>query len=135
MEISQYPVESGGYSSDDLTLNVSSYPFRVFVDESAELVANDYVDVTYQKMVESGDSLYLENQFIRNDGGKSYVYIRNEDGLLEKRTVQTGRGLWGSYTQIVSGLTVDDYVAFPYGKDVENGAKTVEGTFEDLYNY
>lgn len=135
VEISQYPVESGGYSSDDLTLNVSSYPFRIFVDESAELVANDYVDVTYQKMVESGDSLYLENQFIRNDGGKSYVYIRNEDGLLEKRTVQTGRGLWGSYTQIVSGLTVDDYVAFPYGKDVENGAKTVEGTFEDLYNY
>ena len=49
--------------------------------------------------------------------------------------MQTGRSLWGSYTQIRGGLTIDDYVAFPYGKDVSDGARTVEATPQDLYGY
>ena len=53
---------------------------------------------------------------------------------LEERVIQTGRSLWGSYTQIRSGLTVEDYVAFPYGKDVVNGADTNEATIDDFYS-
>ena len=49
--------------------------------------------------------------------------------------VQTGRDLWGSYTQIRGGLTIDDYVAFPYGRDVVEGAHTQEATTDQLYNY
>ena len=37
------------------------------------------------------------------------------------------------YTQIRGGLTVDDYVAFPYGRDVKPGAATVEATADQLY--
>ena len=132
VEISEYPTTNANSWSDGNN-NVSYYPFRVFVDETADLVANDYVDVTYQNTVQEGNSLYLENQFIRTDGGRSYVYVRNADGVLEQRTIQTGRNLWGSYTQIRGGLTIDDYVAFPYGKDVEDGAETVEATPQDLY--
>ena len=55
-------------------------------------------------------------------------------GRLEKRWVQTGRNLWGSYTQIRGGLTVDDFVAFPYGRDVVAGAGTTEATPDQLYN-
>ena len=44
------------------------------------------------------------------------------------------RDLWGSYTQIRGGLTVDDYVAFPYGRDVKPGAATVEATADQLYS-
>lgn len=51
--------------------------------------------------------------FIRTENGKSYVMVRDDNGKLEKRWVQTGRNLWGSYTQIRGGLTVDDFVAFP----------------------
>ena len=28
------------------------------------------------------------------------------------------------YIEVVSGLTEDDYIAFPYGKNVVEGAKT-----------
>ena len=99
---------------------------------------NDYVDIQYQKDTsaeESGSSLYLQSMFIREDNGKSYVMARGEDGRLEQRWVQTGRDLWGSYTQIRGGLTIDDYVAFPYGRDVVEGAHTQEATTDQLYNY
>ena len=47
----------------------------------------------------------------------------------------TGKALWGSYTEILSGLTVDDLIAFPYGKNVKQGAPTEEGDVSSLYSY
>lgn len=135
VSIDDYPTTSGN-SWGDGNRNVSYYPFKVFVEEDAALQANDYVDIQYQKAgtQEQGSSLYLQSWFIRTDNGKSYVMARNEDGRLEQRWVQTGRDLWGSYTQIRGGLTTDDYVAFPYGRDVVEGARTVEATPDELYN-
>ena len=135
VSIDDYPTTSGN-SWGDGNSNVSYYPFKVFVEEDAGLQANDYVDIQYQKAgtQEQGNSLYLQSWFIRTDNGKSYVMARNEDGRLEQRWVQTGRDLWGSYTQIRGGLTTEDYVAFPYGRDVVEGARTVEATADELYN-
>ena len=135
VSIDDYPTTSGN-SWGDGNRNVSYYPFKVFVEEDAGLQANDYVDIQYQKAgtQEQGSSLYLQSWFIRTDNGKSYVMARNEDGRLEQRWVQTGRDLWGSYTQIRGGLTTDDYLAFPYGRDVVEGARTVEATPDELYN-
>lgn len=135
VSIDDYPTTSGN-SWGDGNRNVSYYPFKVFVEEDAALQANDYVDIQYQKAgtQEQGNSLYLQSWFIRTDNGKSYVMARGEDGRLEQRWVQTGRDLWGSYTQIRGGLTTDDYVAFPYGRDVVEGARTVEATPDELYN-
>ena len=135
VSIDDYPTTSGN-SWGDGNRNVSYYPFKVFVEEDAGLQANDYVDIQYQKAgtQEQGSSLYLQSWFIRTDNGKSYVMARNEDGRLEQRWVQTGRDLWGSYTQIRGGLTTDDYVAFPYGRDVVEGARKVEAAADELYN-
>lgn len=135
VSIDDYPTTSGN-SWGDGNSNVSYYPFKVFVEEDAGLQANDYVDIQYQKAgtQEQGNSLYLQSWFIRTDNGKSYVMARNEDGRLEQRWVQTGRDLWGSYTQIRGGLTTDDYLAFPYGRDVVEGARTVEAAADELYN-
>ena len=135
VSIDDYPTTSGN-SWGDGNRNVSYYPFKVFVEEDAGLQANDYVDIQYQKAgtQEQGSSLYLQSWFIRTDNGKSYVMARNEDGRLEQRWVQTGRDLWGSYTQIRGGLTTDDYLAFPYGRDVVEGARTVEAAADELYN-
>ena len=137
VSIDDYPTSNGNNWGDGNS-NVSYYPFKVFVTEDANLQPNDYVDIQYQKDTsaeESGSSLYLESMFIRTDNGKSYVMARGEDGRLEQRWVQTGRDLWGSYTQIRGGLTIDDYVAFPYGRDVVEGAHTQEATADQLYNY
>ena len=137
VSIDDYPTNNGNNWGDG-NRNASYYPFKVFVTEDANLQPNDYVDIQFQKNAsadESGNTLYLESMFIRTENGKSYVMARGEDGRLEQRWVQTGRDLWGSYTQIRGGLTIDDYVAFPYGRDVTEGAKTAEATADQLYNY
>ena len=137
VSIDDYPTSNGSNWGDGNS-NVSYYPFKVFVTEDANLQPNDYVDIQYQKVSaqqQAGSSLYLQSMFIREDNGKSYVMARGEDGRLEQRWVQTGRDLWGSYTQIRGGLTIDDYVAFPYGRDVVEGAHTQEATTDQLYNY
>ena len=135
VSIDDYPTQNGSNSGDGNS-NVSYYPFKVFVSEDANLQPNDYVEMQYQKTAEadSADSLYLESFFLRSENGKSYVMVRGENDKLEKRWVQTGRDLWGSYTQIRGGLTLEDYVAFPYGRDVVEGAHTQEATADQLYN-
>ena len=112
--------------------NTSYYPFTVFVDGSADLQEGRYVSIVYSAgNVQNG--IYLQNPFLRTEQGRSYVYLRGEDGLLEKRYVTTGKSLWGSYTEILDGLTAEDFLAFPYGKDVKEGMPTVEGDLSDLY--
>ena len=135
VEISDFPTDNASYWGGDSNSNVSYYPFKVFVSEDANLQSGDYVDMSYQKTVATdGNPLYLQSIFLRSENGKSYVMVRGENGKLEQRWVQTGRDLWGSYTQIRGGLTVEDYVAFPYGRDVKAGANTVEATADQLYN-
>ncbi len=114
--------------------NVSYYPFKVFIDGSADLQEGNYVNVTYSA-AKAQNGVYLENPFLRTDDGEPYVYVRGAHGKLEKRIVTTGKSLWGSYTEIRSGLTADDYVAFPYGKTVKVGAPTQEGSTSSLFGY
>ena len=132
VSVEDYPANQSGWSNGNQ--NVSYYPFKAFVSEDANLQPNDYVDISYRSG-SSKNAWYLESMFIRVDNGKSYVYVRGENGLLEKRDVVTGADLWGSYTEIRGGLTRDDLVAFPYGQDVVEGAKTQEATPDQLYNY
>ena len=110
----------------------SYYPFRVFVDGSADLQQGRYVSVMYSAGT-SENGVYLQNPFLRTENGKSYVFVLGADGKLEKRFVTTGKYLWGSYTEILSGLTAEDLVAFPYGKNVKDGAAAVEGDMSNLY--
>lgn len=114
--------------------NVSYYPFTVFVDETADLQAGMYANIQYSS-AESENGIYLENPFIRTENGQSYVYVQGAGGKLEKRFVTTGKALWGSYTEIRSGLTADDLIAFPYGKNLKVGAPTVESDPSSLYSY
>ena len=134
VEISDYPTDNANSWSDGNS-NVSYYPFKVFVPEEANLQEGDWVEMSYQNTAgDDGNTMYLESMFIRSENGKSYVMAQGENGKLEKRWVQTGRNLWGSYTQIRGGLTVDDFVAFPYGRNAVEGAGTTEATPDKLYN-
>lgn len=134
VSIDDYPTNDYSNWGEGST-NVSYYPFKVFVTEDQDLQPNTWVDIQYQKTADTdGDTLYLESLFLRSENGKSYVMVQGADGKLEKRWVQTGRDLWGSYTQIRGGLTVDDYVAFPYGRDVVEGANTRVAEAQELYS-
>ena len=124
--------DTSGYFSGMGNPNASYYPFTVFVDGSADLQAGSYVSVMYSDSV-SQNGIYLENPFIRTEQGRSYVYVQGEDGLLEKRYVVTGKSLWGSYTEILEGLSAEDLIAFPYGKNLKVGAPAVESDISSLY--
>lgn len=131
--IGDFPIQDEGWNGMG-NPNASYYPFRVFIDGTADLQEGSYVSVTYSA-AEAENGIYLENPFLRTDDGEPYVYVRGKNGKLEKRTVTTGKSLWGSYTEIRSGLTADDYVAFPYGKNVKPGAATQESDLSALYGY
>ncbi len=135
VEISQFPQEQEQYYYGGMPQNVSHYPYKVFVDGSAQLQEGFYVSMTLRQDQQEQGNLYLENAFLLSEGASNYVYVRDENGLLEKRQVRIGGSLWGSYTKILSGLTAEDYVAFPYGKQVRPGAPTQEGTWENLYGF
>ena len=129
--LGDYP-SADGYWNGMGNPTASYYPFRVFVEESADLQSGSYVSILFAA-ADAQHGVYLENPFIRTEGGRSYVYVRGQDGLLEKRYVTTGQSLWGSYTEILDGLTEEDFVAFPYGKNVKPGAEAVEGDLSVLY--
>lgn len=132
-EIGDFPSEEG-YWSGSGNPTVSYYPLTVFVDETAELQAGMYASVTFSA-ASSQHGIYLRNPFLRTEGGESFVFIQGKGGKLEKRVVTVGKSLWGSYTEILSGLTEEDLIAFPYGKTVKEGAPAQEGDVSDLYNY
>lgn len=131
--VSDYPADNSGWWNGNS--NVSAYPFTVFVDESAGLRQGEYVEISYGDTQQSGSGFYLESMFIRSENGKSYVYTVNADGKLEKRFISTGKSVWGSYTEVKSGLTLEDYVAFPYGDGLRDGAETVVSTQQEFYGW
>lgn len=129
--IADYPLAGDNFMGNG-NPNVSYYPFTVFIDGSADLQSGSYVSVMYSTSA-TQNGIYLENPYLRTENGQSYVYVQGSDGLLEKRYVTTGRSLWGSYTEILEGLTETDMIAFPYGKAVKEGAPTQEGDYSTLY--
>ena len=126
-----FPTQEG-YFSGMGNPNASYYPFKVFVEEDADLEAGRYVSVMFST-AQGEHGVYLENPFLRTENGRTYVLVLGEDGMLEKRFVTTGKSLWGSYTEILTGVDPEDLIAFPYGKNVKPGAKAVEGDLSNLY--
>ena len=133
VEIGSYPAENQDYYYG--SSNVSFYPYKVFIDESADLMEGYYVSLVIQSQEAAAGTLYLQNAFLRSEGNRTYVFVRNADGLLEKRYLECGVSTDGYMTPVYAGITEEDYVAFPYGKEITEGAPTFEGTDQDLYGY
>lgn len=131
--IRDFPSGQQGYYGEG-NPNASRYPFVAFVDDSADLREGSYVSVQYSAS-DTENGLYVQKPFVRTEQGVSYVLVLGENGKLEKRIVTTGKSLWGSYIEVTSGMTVDDQLAFPYGKNVKPGAKAVPGDLSNLYEY
>lgn len=133
-------VSIGDFPSDDDNWNgmgnptASYYPFKAFVGEEADLQAGSYVSMSYST-ASAEQGIYLEKAFVRTEKGESYIFVRGADGRLEKRNVRLGKVLWGSYYEILSPLGEEDFLAFPYGKNVKQGAPTVESDLSALYTY
>lgn len=131
-EISEYPAGSGDfyYYGGDSNPNASSYPFIAYIEDSEGLINNEYVDLQISGSDVGGTSIYLSKALIRTENGQSYVYIADENKKLKKQYVRTGQTLYSSYIEVKEGLTEEDWIAFPYGKNVKEGApvKELEGS-------
>lgn len=130
-EISPYPSDNGQDGA-----NASSYPFTAYIADASGLSNNSWAELT---LLDEGDGqgqgIYLEKPFVRTENGQYYVMKDDGTGHLTKQIIQVGGIQYGSSYQITGGLSMDDKITFPYGKDVREGAKTEEGTLDDLYNY
>lgn len=130
-EISRYPDSdgSGGYYSDAQNSNASYYPFYALIDNPEDLSEGDGATLQLSgEAVNDPNAIYLEDYFIRTEkDGRNYVYMQGDNGTLTKQYVTTGKKLsWGGGTEVTSGLTASDKIAFPYGDDVYEGAPTQE---------
>lgn len=125
-EISKYPADSNnnyyGYGTENT--NASYYPFKAYVEEADGLTDMSSVTISVSANADGTDTIYLQMAYVRSENGQSYVYKAGEDGKLKKQYVRTGQIIYSSYMEIKEGLTMDDSIAFPYGSDVKDGAKT-----------
>lgn len=138
-EISQYPDSDGAsYMSDSQNSNASYYPFYALIEDTEYIAEGDSATLQLSGgTINDPDAIYLEDYFIRTEkDGRNYVYMKGENGTLTKQYVTTGKKLsWGGGTEITSGLTKSDRIAFPYGDDVKEGAPTEDvDQLEDAYS-
>ena len=133
-DISPYPDTTGMFG--DSSQNNSYYPITISIGD-ADLANGDWLQVSMMpdnSVGVSGEAmLYIFKAFVLDEEGGKFVYKRGEDGKLHKQEVRLG-ALSGDGYEVISGVTPEDYVAFPYGKYVKEGAKTREGSLMDIYN-
>ncbi len=134
MDVSEYPVDSSNYYGDN-NPNVSYYAFTAVVDDkSLQFDTPDYVMVELQNSAADNGSMVLSKAFVKSENGKNYVY-KDDNGILKKQEIRVGATVDGGYDIIIKGgISIDDKLAFPYGKDAVEGAKTNEVTLDYMYN-
>ena len=76
----------------------------------------------------------MDAAFVRYEDGVYYVF-KDENGKLKKQIVTATKSFDGYTVTITSGLTMEDKIAFPYGKGVKEGALTKEGSLDEVYGY
>lgn len=125
-EISEYPDTSDNYWYSG-EAKASKYPFMAYIEDSDGLGNNEYVELTLDENSSPDSSaIYLPKAYIRSENGQSYVYKADEDGRLAKQYIKTGATVCSTNVEIKSGLGLDDRIAFPYGKNVVEGARIEE---------
>lgn len=122
--IDNYPSDNLFYYGES-NPNSSLYGYTAYIDDPSGLMVGEYLELTIEGTDTDSNSgaIYIEQCYVRNEDGRSYVY-KDVNGRLQKQYVTTGKMLWGSAIEITSGLTEDDYIAFPYGKTAQEGVKT-----------
>lgn len=110
----------------------TKYPFYISLDNTDGLMLGQhvYVEADYgQGDVKEG--LWLDDFYIMQEDDGAYVWAENAKGYIEKRKVELGEYDENLMRyQILSGLTEDDYIAYPEDR-VKEGMK-VTHNYEDV---
>lgn len=131
--ISQVDTNGAVSDSDQNTMNdgqnsdntASKYTFYVVPDTQDDMMIGQHVYITLGKQ-ETEKGIWLNADYVVRDGDNAYVWLANDKGVLEKRTVTIGRHNEEANTyEITDGLTLDDYLAFPTDTCKEGEKTTV----------
>ena len=110
--------ESNGmyYSDSSGSESSSNYNFYVELDDAAaDLILGQHVYLEPDAgQAQTKEGLWLMEGYFVFDGDTAYAWVKNEKERLEKREVTLGEydSELAEY-QIVSGLTAEDYIAWP----------------------
>lgn len=125
-EVSEYPVKYNNNYDVYANPNNSYYPVLAYIEDAKGLNTGENVSVTYDSQsmgMDEEDAICIQKAYIRTENKKSYVYKEGKDGRLKKQYIKTGSTIYGQYVEVLAGLSLDDNLAFPYGKNVKEGAK------------
>ena len=127
-EISDFPTADSSNGGDVSNPNSSYYPIVAFIKDADGLSPGGSVEVSYSSIsmgTANENAVYLQKAYFRTEDKKSYVYLRDKKTKrLKKQYITIGKTMNGQYIEIVSGVTEDDNIAFPYGKNLREGVKT-----------
>lgn len=131
-KISDVPL-NGRYYNGAGNSNASYYPYTVKIDDSVNFKEGEYALLEPIFEGEQSSSFYIMGAFVISENGKNYAYIADENNKLEKRELNIGKNMHGSL-EVRGGMTMEDKIAFPYGKNIKEGTPVIDGSLEDLYN-
>lgn len=102
--------------TDEMTSS-NKYPFYVELDNAEGLLLGQhvYIEPDYgQDAEEDANTIRMPSWYLNDVDGSAWVWAQDDKGLLEKRSVTLGEydEMMDTYV-IESGLTPDDYIAFP----------------------
>ena len=115
-----------GMATDEMGTS-SKYPFYVELDGTDGLILGQHVYLQLEGQDEEIPGLAVSSAFIAyDDFGNPFVWSDN-GGKLEKRTVELGEyDMMNDTIAVLSGLSEDDYIAFPDMELCVEGAPTTK---------
>lgn len=124
---------NNGYVSDS-GVSSSKYPFYVSMDSTDGLILGQhvYIELDEGQSTEK-EGIWLFEGYICMDEEEPYVWTANKKDKLEKRKIELGEydEELGEY-EIKSGLSVEDYIAYPM-EGLYEGVTTVTDAAEVDY--
>ena len=113
-----------GMGTDEMTSS-TKYPFYVELESTDGLLLGQHVYMELDAGDEESAGIFVSGSFIDYDeNGNSFVWAENR-GKLEKRSVTVGEyNMMNDTFEILSGLTEEDYIAFPDYELCQVGAPT-----------
>lgn len=135
-EISDVPTVGTNESYDSRFVDDTSenYEVKIVLDKSIQIDNSEEIFVSFDVGEAQKNGVWIPYGLIRSENKKHYVFVANDKNVLEKRYIEKGVTYWGQDVEILSGLSKDDKIAFPYG-NAKEGMDTLEvdySTFTDF---
>jgi len=115
-----------GMSADEMTAS-SKYPFYVVLDSTEGLLLGQHLYIRLEAEEGQPQGIPVGSAFVcYEEDGSAYVWAENK-GKLEKRTVTLGEyNPMTDAQEILTGISLEDYIAFPDENCREGAATTRE---------